>query len=84
MVTAGKNRAVAILLVGLNMLFTAGASAAPEDEVRATFDRFVTAQNAHDVEAVEALWRIPRTFYGLRAARPCGVGRRRSNGCYAL
>ena len=31
------------------------AAAAPEDEVRATFDRFVTAQNAHDVKAVESL-----------------------------
>jgi hypothetical protein len=31
------------------------ALAAPEDEVRATFDRFVAAQNAHDVKAVESL-----------------------------
>jgi len=31
------------------------AAAAPEDEVRATFDRFVTAQNAHDIKAVESL-----------------------------
>lgn len=31
------------------------ATAAPEDEVRATFDRFVAAQNAHDIEAVETL-----------------------------
>jgi ketosteroid isomerase-like protein len=31
------------------------AVAAPEDEVRATFDRFVAAQNAHDVKAVESL-----------------------------
>ena len=31
------------------------AAAAPEDEVRATFDRFITAQNAHDIKAVEAL-----------------------------
>jgi len=29
--------------------------AAPEDEVRATFDRFVAAQNAHDLKAVESL-----------------------------
>ena len=26
------------------------ALAAPEDEVRATFDRFVAAQNAHDIK----------------------------------
>jgi ketosteroid isomerase-like protein len=31
------------------------AVAAPEDEVRAVFDRFVAAQNAHDVKAVESL-----------------------------
>jgi hypothetical protein len=31
------------------------AIAAPEDEVRATFDRFVVAQNAHDINAVESL-----------------------------
>jgi hypothetical protein len=31
------------------------ASAAPEDEVRATFERFVTAQNEHDLKAVESL-----------------------------
>jgi hypothetical protein len=31
------------------------ATAAPEDEVRATFDRFVAAQNAHDIKAVESL-----------------------------
>jgi ketosteroid isomerase-like protein len=30
-------------------------AAAPEDEVRATFDRFVAAQNEHDAKAVEAL-----------------------------
>jgi ketosteroid isomerase-like protein len=31
------------------------AVAGPEDEVRATFDRFVAAQNAHDIKAVESL-----------------------------
>ena len=31
------------------------AAAAPDDEVRATFDRFVAAQNAHDIKAVELL-----------------------------
>jgi ketosteroid isomerase-like protein len=30
-------------------------AAAPADEVRATFDSFVAAQNAHDVKAVQAL-----------------------------
>jgi ketosteroid isomerase-like protein len=31
------------------------AKAAPEDEVRSAFDRFVAAQNAHDIAAVESL-----------------------------
>jgi hypothetical protein len=31
------------------------ASAAPEDEVRTTFERFVAAQNAHDIRAVGLL-----------------------------
>src|SRR6516225_7765117 len=31
------------------------AVATPEDEVRSAFDRFVTAQNAHDIKAVESL-----------------------------
>ena len=31
------------------------AVAAPEDEVRKTFEQFVTAQNAHDISAVENL-----------------------------
>ena len=45
----------ACAVLALNVLFAGYASAAPEDEVRATFERFVTAQNAHDVKAVEAL-----------------------------
>ena len=41
-------------LVALALLIRPLA-AAPEDEVRATFDRFVAAQNAHDVKSVQAL-----------------------------
>jgi hypothetical protein len=43
---------VALALVLLPVGF---AAAAPEDEVRATFDRFVAAQNAHDLKEVETL-----------------------------
>lgn len=32
-----------------------GAQASTEDEVRATFDRFVQVQNAHDTKALETL-----------------------------
>jgi hypothetical protein len=43
---------LALLLISL---IIGPAVAAPEDEVRGTFDRFVVAQNAHDVKAVESL-----------------------------
>jgi ketosteroid isomerase-like protein len=44
------------LLALLATLTAASARAAsPEDEARAAFDRFVAAQNAHDLKAVEAL-----------------------------
>ena len=36
-------------------LATSPGFAAPEEEVRATFERFVAAQNAHDVKAVASL-----------------------------
>ena len=32
-----------------------GARASTDDEVRATFDRFVQVQNAHDTKALETL-----------------------------
>ena len=37
------------------MLIAGTATAAPEDEVKATFGRFVVAQNAHDISAVREL-----------------------------
>ena len=43
---------VALAIIALPVRF---AVAAPEEEVRATFERFVTAQNAHDLKAVESL-----------------------------
>jgi hypothetical protein len=36
-------------------MITSTMAGTPEDEVRATFDRFVAAQNAHDIKAVESL-----------------------------
>src|SRR5947209_2736839 len=44
----------ATLLVTL-LLSVGVAFAAPEDDVKGTFDRFVVAQNAHDVAAVRDL-----------------------------
>jgi ketosteroid isomerase-like protein len=44
------------LLLLLTVFSVVPASAAtPAEEVRATFDRFVAAQNAHDVKALEAV-----------------------------
>ena len=40
----------------VTLMFSVGtAFAAPEDDVKGTFDRFVVAQNAHDVAAVRDL-----------------------------
>jgi uncharacterized protein (TIGR02246 family) len=50
------------------MLFTAGAvRAGTEDEVKAIFDKFVAAQNAHDLKAVgEILQDSPQMFWITR------------------
>jgi len=48
-------RLVACVTLMLLALMIRSAAAATEDEVRATFDRFVAAQNAHDIKAVEPL-----------------------------
>ena len=48
-------RLVACVTLMLLALMIRSAAAATEDEVRATFDRFVAAQNAHDIKAVESL-----------------------------
>jgi ketosteroid isomerase-like protein len=51
------------------------AAAAPEDEVRATFDRFVAAQNAHDIKAVESLlWGSPDFLWITRGMPVWGPG----------
>jgi len=46
---------IACAALMLNSLTIKPAGAAPEDEVRAALDRFVAAQNAHDVKALESL-----------------------------
>jgi hypothetical protein len=47
-------KASAALMV-MTMMITSVTAGTPEDEVRATFDRFVAAQNAHDIKAAESL-----------------------------
>lgn len=45
-------------------------AAAPDDEVRATFDRFVAAQNQHDAKAVEALLLDSPNFLWITRGTP--------------
>jgi ketosteroid isomerase-like protein len=44
----------AFTLILVYLMITSATLAAPEDEVRAAFERFVAAQNAHDIKAVES------------------------------
>jgi Domain of unknown function (DUF4440) len=51
---AAKNLTTGLTLM-LAFAMIAPAVASPEDDVRTTFDRFVVAQNAHDIKTVETL-----------------------------
>ena len=53
--SAAKGLKAPIALIVIFMMITSVAVATPENEVRAAFDRFVAAQNAHDIKAVESL-----------------------------
>ena len=62
-------KAIALVLFSILMLLCAPVSAAPEDEVKATFDRFVVAQNAHDIAAVrDVLLDSPNFLWITRGA----------------
>jgi hypothetical protein len=54
-------------LIALALPLTA---ATPEEEVRAVFDRFVAAQNAHDPAAVEGLLEDAPTFLWITKGTP--------------
>jgi ketosteroid isomerase-like protein len=56
-------------LVALSVLIRPLA-AAPEDDVRATFDRFVAAQNEHDAKAVEAFLLDSPNFLWITRGTP--------------
>ena len=58
---------VALLLIPLA---TRVAFAAPQDEVRTTFERFVAAQNAHDIKAVESLLLNSSDFLWITRGTP--------------
>jgi ketosteroid isomerase-like protein len=63
-------RRLAICAFALLSLGIRSAAAAPEDDVRATFDRFVIAQNAHDVKAVESLLLESPNFLWITRGTP--------------
>lgn len=65
-----SRRIVAYVALLLIPLVTNAAFAAPEDEVRATFERFVAAQNAHDVKAVESLLLNSSEFLWITRGMP--------------
>ena len=71
---ARRGRVASCFIVGLTlMLFSVvskTAVAAPEDEVRSAFDHFVTAQNAHDVKAVESLLLASPNFLWITRGAP--------------
>src|SRR3954454_15914696 len=51
-------------------LMTNATVAAPEDDVRASFERFVAAQNAHDIKAVEMLLLASPDFLWITRGTP--------------
>jgi ketosteroid isomerase-like protein len=67
-------RLVRYLIAGVTLMSIAlavrPAFSAPEDEVRATFERFVAAQNAHDIKAVETLLLASPDFLWITRGSP--------------
>ena len=63
---------VACLVLATISLPVRSAVAAPEDDVRATFERFVVAQNAHDLKSVESLLLSSPLFSGSPAVQRYG------------
>ena len=64
-----KSLTAALFVAGLLAFAATGARGAPEDDVRATFDQFVDAQNAHDLAAVrELLLDSPNFLWVTRGA----------------
>ena len=56
-------------LAAVLTLFTANAFAGVDDDVKVTFDRFVAAQNAHDISAVrDLLLESPNFLWVTRGA----------------
>src|SRR4051812_42720930 len=63
-----------ISAVFVAMSSSVASAAGPEEEVRAAFDRFVTAQNGHDIKAVESsLLASPNFLWITRGAPVWGL-----------
>lgn len=62
-------RRIALLLLLCATLLAAPARAAPEDELLATYHRFLAAQNARDLEAVRAVLSESRHFLWVSDGR---------------
>lgn len=65
-----RQAAVRFILITLVVAAAPLAAASPQDEVRQTFDRFVAAQNAHDVKAVEGLLLDSADFLWITRGTP--------------
>jgi ketosteroid isomerase-like protein len=64
-----KSLIEALFVAGVLTLTSTGATAMPEDDLRAVFDKFVQAQNAHDLPAVgELLLDSPNFLWVTRGA----------------
>ena len=59
-----------LFVAGLVAFCVTSAKALPEDDVRATFDQFVTAQNAHDAAAVRELLLDSPSFLWVTRGAP--------------
>src|SRR3954451_11773393 len=66
---AGGHRVWGVALMFISLVSNA-AIAAPQDEVRYAFDRFVAAQNAHDINAVQSLWLASPDFLWITRGTP--------------
>ena len=61
---------VRLILTCLTLSAAPFAAASPEDEVRQTFERFVAAQNGHDVQAVGSLLLESSNFLWITRGTP--------------
>ena len=80
---SNRLRVVRCLIVCLALIFAALVTkptvAAAEDDVRAAFERFVAAQNAHDIKAVETLLLASPDFLWITRGAPVWGLTQRSN-----